>query len=145
MAELKTKENQASVDEFLNTVADEKTRKDCYTIIKIMGGVTKAKPKMWGTSIIGFGTYHYKYASGHEGDMCQVGFSPRKGKISLYLSCGLGRSPEIMARFGKHKAGKGCIYIKSIDDINQDVFKELIVASLAALKKQMEEMKMAGK
>jgi len=145
MAELKTKENQASVDAFLDTVADEKTRKDCYTLIKAMSSVTKAKPMMWGGSIIGFGTYHYKYASGHEGDMCQVGFSPRKGKISLYLSCGLGRSPEIMARLGKHKAGKGCIYIKSTDDIDLDVLKELMVASLAALKEQVAAMKKGSK
>ena len=125
MAELKTKPNAASVDEFL-AKTDDDTRKDCYTLISLMEKVTGEKAKMWGTAIIGFGQYHYKYASGHEGDICKVGFSPRKGNLSLYVLAGAEGQNAMLANLGKHKAGKGCLYIKKLSDINLDVLEAMI-------------------
>lgn len=126
MAELKTKQTEKSVKEFIAAIADETRREDCLTISKMMKKVTKAEPRMWGTSIVGFGIRHYKYASGHEGDACVIGFSPRKQEISLYLRCGDGRSDALLKKLGKHKAGKGCLYIKKLSDVDLDVLEELI-------------------
>jgi hypothetical protein len=134
MAELKTKVNDASVDAFLNIVADVKKRNDCYAIIKLMSDVTKQPPKMWGPAIIGFGSYHYKYESGREGDMCAVGFSPRKANITLYLMGAVQGHPELLQKLGKHKTGKGCLYLNTLDDIDTGVLKQMIKASLDYLK-----------
>ena len=125
MAEMKTKPNEASVDDFL-TKTDDDTRKDCYTLINLMEKVTGEKPKMWGPAIIGFGQYHYKYASGHEGDICKVGFSPRKGKLSLYVLAGAEGQHALLEKLGKHKAGKGCLYIKKVSDIDLGVLESMI-------------------
>jgi len=135
MAELKTKKNDASVDKFLNSVKDEKKRQDSYTILKLMKQVTKAEPKMWGTSIIGFGSYHYKYASGREGDWFVTGFSPRKQNLTLYIMSGFSKYPELMKKLGKYKTGKSCLYINKIEEIDIKTLKELIKQSVAYLKK----------
>jgi hypothetical protein len=133
MAELKTKSNNDSVAEFLNNLDDPKRQEDCKNIMKIMESLTGEKPRMWGSSIIGFGTYHYKYASGHEGDWFKTGFSPRKQNLTLYIMSGFEEYDDLMNRLGKYKNGKSCIYIKQIEDIDQEVLKELIAASLIML------------
>jgi hypothetical protein len=129
MAELKTKQTDDSVTKFLNTVADETKRKDSFEIVEIMKQVTGLQPKMWGTSIIGFGSYHYKYESGHEGEMCLIGFSPRKQNIALYIGVNNGNIPELLQKLGKYKTGKGCLYINKFTDINSDALKQIIKAS----------------
>ena len=134
MAENKTKETEASVEGYLAAIQDEARREDCKALAKLMEKATKQPPKMWGTSIVGFGRYHYKYDSGREGDSCLVGFSSRKGDISLY---GLKAAPshdDLMPKLGKHKAGKGCAYIRKLSDIDLKVLEKL-VAEAAAQKK----------
>lgn len=135
-AELKTKVNDASVADFLGSVADEQKRKDSFEILKIMQQITKEEPKMWGPSIVGFGSYHYKYESGREGDWMQIGFSPRKQNITLYLIPGSERYQELMNKLGKYSTGKSCLYVKRLSDVNVDVLKELITESLKVMKKQ---------
>ncbi len=129
MAEMKTKVNDASVESFLNKVEDEQKRKDSFEIIKMMKQVTKEEPKMWGPAIIGFGSYHYKYESGREGDMPQISFSPRKQNITLYI--GLSGDPEnpLLKKLGKYTTGKGCLYIKKLADVDKKVLQELITNS----------------
>jgi len=128
--ELKTKLNEVSAEDFLNTIEDEKKRKDCFAVLEIMKEITGYEPKMWGTAIVGFGNYHYKYASGHEGDMCLVGFSPRKANITLYLSAYLVQNESLMKDLGKFKIGKGCLYINKMDDVNIEALKNLIRKSI---------------
>jgi hypothetical protein len=128
--ELKTKKNEISVEAFLNTIEDEKKRKDCFIVSDIMKEATGYEPKMWGTSIVGFGSYHYKYASGHEGDSCLVGFSPRKANITLYLSAYLVQNESLMKDLGKYKIGKGCLYINKMEDVNIEALKNLIRKSI---------------
>ncbi len=134
MAELKTKLNDASVAEFINSVEDEKKRKFAYTILELMRTITKAKPKMWGTSIVGFGIYHYKYASGREGDFMQVGFSPRKQCMTLYILSGFSKYEELLSKLGKYKIGKSCLYIKNQEDVDLNVLKELVTQSVKYIK-----------
>jgi hypothetical protein len=132
MAENKTKETDASVDQYLATIKDEARRKDCEALAKLMARVTKQPAKMWGSSIVGFGSYHYKYESGREGDICLVGFSSRKSEISVYgLNAGASHE-ELFARLGKHKMGKGCAYIKSLSDVDLKVLEKLIADAVAA-------------
>lgn len=135
-AELKTKVNDASVADFLGSVADEQKQKDSFEILKIMQQITKEEPKMWGPSIVGFGSYHYKYESGREGDWMQIGFSPRKQNITLYLIPGSERYQELMNKLGKYSTGKACLYVKRLSDVNVDVLKELITESRKVMKKQ---------
>lgn len=135
MAENKTKQTKASVDKFISAIKDENIQKDCYTIIKIMKSVTKEEPKMWGPSIIGFGTYHYKYKSGREGDICIAGFSPRKQNLTVYLMGGFEKQKVLLEKLGKHKTSKVCLYIKSLKDVDVKVLKELIANSVNELKK----------
>ncbi len=130
MAELKTKLNDASVDDFLNAIKDEQVRQDCRTIAEIMRKATNAEPKMWGSSIVGFGSYHYKYASGREGDWMLTAFSPRKQNITLYIFGGFEGYDELMAQLGKHSCGKACIYIKRLSDVHLPTLKKLIKASV---------------
>ena len=134
MAELKTKQNDDSITNFLNAIADEQKRKDSFEIVEIMKQATGFHPKMWGTGIIGFGSYHYKYESGHEGDMCLIGFSPRKQNIALYGMGVAERNKEPLQNLGKHKTGKGCLYINRLSDVNVDVLKNIIKASFEFLK-----------
>ena len=129
MAELKTKLNDASVEDFLQSIIPEQKRKDAFEILELMKAVTNETPMMWGTSIIGFGTYHFVYASGREGDWMRIGFSPRKQNISLYIMCGSPSEPEIISRIGKCKRSKGCFYINKLADVDKNVLKELIQAS----------------
>ena len=128
MAELKTKLTNASVDKFLKGVKDEQTRADCYQIIEMMNKATKAEPKMWGTSIIGFGSIHLKYESGRELDWFPIGFSPRKQNITLYLMGGL-EQKELLGKLGKYSTGKGCLYIKKLADVDVKVLNKLITTS----------------
>jgi len=130
MAKLKTKLNDASVEKFLNAVKDKKKRELSYKILELMKNITKEEPKMWGTSIIGFGTYHYKYASGREGDWMQVGFSPRKQALSLYIMSGFNKYADLMNKLGKYKTGRSCLYIKREEDIDFKVLRELIAQSV---------------
>jgi len=132
MAENKTKANEESVDDFLGKT-DEATRQDCYRLISLMEKITGEKPKMWGPAIIGFGQYHYKYESGREGDICKIGFSPRKGKLTLYVLAGIEGQSELMATIGKHQAGKGCLYIKKVDDMDLGVLEQMIRKTMAYL------------
>ena len=127
MAELKTKKNEASVINFINAVDNEVKRKDAFEILEMMKEITGDTPKMWGSSIIGFGDLRYKYPSGREGDWFKVGFSPRKAKLSLYVSgCDIAMQSEMLTRLGKHKTGKGCLYVNKLADIDKEVLKEMI-------------------
>jgi hypothetical protein len=130
MAELKTKVNDASVEDFLNRVADERKRKDSFTILELMKQVTGAEPKMWGDSIVGFGSYHYKYASGQEGDWPLTGFSPRKQALTLYITSGFDRYEALLGRLGKFSTGKSCLYVKKVEDIDLGVLSELVSQSV---------------
>ena len=130
MAELKTRPNDGSVDEFLNGIDDDRKREDCLTLVGIMSEATGAEPRMWGDSIVGFGTYHYKYASGREGDWMQVGFSPRKQNLTLYIMSGFGRYEELMKSLGKHSTGKSCLYIKKLEDVDMATLKKLVKESV---------------
>lgn len=136
MAELKTKPNDKSVDEFLKKVDNQNKKDDCYEILHIMKEVTQDEPRMWGDSIIGFGTYHYKYASGREGDWFLTGFSPRKQNLTLYIMSGFEKYDKLLKRFGKYKTGKSCLYINKLQDINKDVLKELVIESVNYMKKE---------
>ena len=130
MAELKTKLNESSVEKFLNSVEDKEKRELSFKVLELMKKITKEEPKMWGTSIIGFGTYHYKYKSGQEGDWMQVGLSPRKQAVTLYIMSGFSRYDELMNKLGKYKTGKSCLYIKKEEDIDFEVLKELVAQSV---------------
>jgi hypothetical protein len=134
MAELKTKINDASVEKFISMVDDQEKRELSFKILELMKKITKEEPKMWGTSIIGFGTYHYKYKSGQEGDWMQVGFSPRKQAVTLYIMSGFSRYDELMNKLGKYKTGKSCLYIKKEEDIDMKVLKELVTQSVKYIK-----------
>ena len=132
MAEPKTKPTKASVKEFLNQITDKERRDDCFAVAKIMEEITGDKPKMWGPSIVGFGTYHYKYASGREGDWPVAAFSPRKKDLTLYLTPGFDKNPEL-EKLGKHSVGKSCLYIKRLSDIHMPTLKKLIKKSVKDL------------
>lgn len=134
-AELKTKQTEASVDDFLNAIPDEQTRKDCFEIAKIMKQATKSEPKMWGTSIVGFGSYHYKGASGREGDWMLTGFSPRKQNLTLYIMAGFDRYEALLKKLGKFSTGKSCLYIKKLADVDKKVLKELVTESVKVMKR----------
>ncbi|MDN3017133.1 DUF1801 domain-containing protein [Paenibacillus sp. BSR1-1] len=134
MYELKTKETENSVIEFIEKVDSLKKREDAYKLLDIFTETTGYPAKMWGPSIIGFGSYHYKYESGHEGDAPLVGFSPRKAKISLYFAPGDTKREELLKDFGKYTTGKACVYINKVADIDVEVLKELINQSVLFLK-----------
>jgi nucleoid DNA-binding protein len=133
-AELKTRVNDASVTEFINTVTDEQKRKDCFEILKMMKQITKEEPKMWGSSIVGFGSYHYKGKSGREGEWMLTGFSPRKQNLTLYLMGGFDADAALLEKLGKFTTGKGCLYIKKLDDVDKKVLKELVQSSVKRMK-----------
>lgn len=131
MAELKTKPTEASVADYLDAIENEQVRQDCWVIADIMQEATKAKPQMWGSSIIGFGSYRYVYASGREGDWMLIGFSPRKPNITLYIMAGFEHYEKLLASLGKYKRGKSCIYIKRLSDIDLPTLKQLIQESVS--------------
>jgi hypothetical protein len=136
-AEIKTKANDAGVNAFVESVANETRRADAKSLLALYGDVTGMEPVMWGPSIIGYGQYHYKYDSGREGDMCRAGFSPRKGNVVLYLMGGYSDSTtganmeKLRARLGKHKTGASCLYITKLADIDMAILKEMVALDLA--------------
>lgn len=133
MAENKTKPTGASVDAYIDAISDEGRRQDCRALAKLMAKVSKQKPAMWGSSIVGFGTYHYKYESGREGDSCVTGFSSRKGDISVYLMGNFPNRTELLAQLGKHKMGKACLSIRKLADVDLGVLEQLVAGSIAAV------------
>jgi hypothetical protein len=130
MAELKTKQNDQSVDEFLQAIPDERRRKDCYAVLELMKKVTGEGPKMWGDAIVGFGAYHYRYASGREGDWPLTGFSPRKQNLTLYIMSGLEEYDDLLNKLGKYKTGKACLYINKLEDVDLSVLQEIVTKSV---------------
>jgi hypothetical protein len=136
MAELKTKQNVQSVTDFLQAVPDERKRDDNFAILELMKEVTGQEPKMWGDSIIGFGNYHYKYATGREDDWFLTGLSPRKQNLTLYIMSGFDEYDELLKKLGKYKTGKACLYINKLADVEISVIKELIQKSVSHLSGQ---------
>ncbi len=136
MAELKTKETEASVEDFLNEIADENVREDCKKISAIMETATGARAKMWGASIVGFGNRHIKSASGREVDWMEIGFSPRKANLTLYLNIGEGWDEDLLSKLGKHKLGMGCLYFKRLNDVDEMVLKGLIKKSVENIRRK---------
>lgn len=135
MAEAKTQKTDASVQDFLDKVTDENRRADCHAVLAMMQDVTGEPPSMWGTSIVGFATYKYKYASGHSGEWPIIGFSPRKNDLTLYMMPGFANVKDQLSRLGKHKTGKSCLYLKRLSDVDLKVLKEMMVASVKAMEK----------
>lgn len=138
--ELKTKQTKASVAKFVEGIPEESRRRDCESILKIMKRVTKLKPKMWGRSIIGFGSYHYKYATGHEGDAPMAGFLPRKQSLTIYLVPGFTERPELVKlldKLGKHKTSVSCLYINKLSDVHLATLEKLIASSFGVCRKQL--------
>ncbi len=135
MAELKTKVSDASVSAFLQSVDGEQKRRDARDILALMKEVTGKRPRMWGTSIVGFGSYHYKYQSGREGDWPVTGFSPRKQNLAVYIMPGFSRYSSLMNRLGKYKTGKSCLYLRRLGDVDQKVLRQLVTRSVADMKK----------
>ena len=136
MAKNKTIETQESVADFLSTIKDGKRRKDCSAIIDLIAEQTGLVPKMWGTSIVGFGIYHYKYESGHEGSAPFAGIASRTNAITLYLASNLDGKEELLSKFGKYKTGKGCIYIQRLEDIDTKILTTMVKKSIRQSKKQ---------
>jgi hypothetical protein len=134
MAELKTQKNDASVEEFIAAVANDSRREDAKAVLKLMQKVTGKKPRMWGGSIVGFDEYHYRYASGHEGDMCMIGFSPRASALTLYVLPDFDDKQELLHKLGKHKTGKGCLYINRLADVDMKVLETIIRTAYAWMK-----------
>ena len=126
MADLKTKQNQASVPRFLAGVEDEKRRKDARIVLRLMREITGEKPAMWGSSIVGYGQYHYRYESGREGDFLRIGFSPRKQNLAIYVMPGLDDHEALLEKLGKHETGRSCLYIKRLSDVDTDVLRTLV-------------------
>ncbi len=133
MAELKTRKNTKSVEAFLKSIVDDGRRKDCREIARLMEKIVGDKPSMWGDSIVGFGSYRYKYASGREGDWLLTGFSPRKKDLTLYIMSDLGRYSDLLKELGKFKTGKSCMYVKRLQDIDLKVLEELIKKAIVDL------------
>jgi hypothetical protein len=136
MADNKTTANDQNVEQFLNAIEDEKKRKDSFTILELMKQVTGMEPKMWGGSIVGFGSYHYKYDSGREGDTMMLGFSPRKQNLTLYNMGGFEPLGDLLQKLGKYTTGKGCLYIKRLDDVDMPTLKGLIEESFKYAKEK---------
>ena len=135
MADLKTRPTNQSVKSFIDAIPDVQTRKDCRALQKIMKDATGARPRMWGPSIVGYGTYHYKYASGREGDSFLAGFSPRKQNLTLYIMSGFSTFDSTLRKLGKHSTGKSCLYVKRLDDIDLGILTELVEASVQHVRK----------
>lgn len=135
MAELKTKPTEKEVEEFLRGIADERRRADCLSLSEMMKRVTGEPPKMWGPGMVGFGSYHYRYQSGREGDWFLAGFAPRKANLVVYVMAGFDGHEEIMARLGKYKTGKSCLYVNRLADVDMAVLEELVSASVVHMRK----------
>ena len=135
MAEIKTKVNNASVAAFLGKVADAERRKDCQTVLELMKEATKSEPRMWGSSIIGFGSYHYESASGRSGEWLIIGFSPRKTDLTLYIMPGFEPYAGLMKKLGKFKTGKSCLYVNKLADVDLQILRELVKQSVDHMQK----------
>jgi hypothetical protein len=135
MPENKTKATEASVESYLSAIEDEARRKDCEALAKLMTKATKQQPKMWGTSIVGFGSYHYKYESGREGDSCLTGFSSRTGDVSVYLVASFPGQEQLLSKLGKHKMRGGCLYVRKLSDVDLKVLEQLVAGSVAERKR----------
>jgi len=133
MAETKTKPTQAQVADFIHAAPDAVRREDAKTLVALMSRITGEEPVMWGPSIIGFGSYHYRYESGHEGDACRLGFSPRKAELVLYVLNGSPEQEAQLARLGKHKTGKSCLYIRKLADVDMAVLEVIVRSALASM------------
>jgi hypothetical protein len=125
-----------SVDAHISAIADPGRRQDCRTLVEVFSKATGKQPKMWGPSVVAFGKYHYKYASGHEGDSCLAGFASRKGELTLYLTCEPMDRGELMRKLGKHREGKGCVYLKNLDGIDLEVLGELVKLSAETIRRK---------
>jgi len=136
MYEAKTRPTESSVAGYIDAIEDESRRKDCSELARLMGRVTGCRPKMWGTSIVGFDQYHYRYASGHEGDSCIVGFSSRKGDISVYMVAGHEGGEALLAELGKHRIGKACLYLKRLSDVSLPVLEQLLSRAVAETRRR---------
>ena len=136
MAELKTKKTNADVDAFLDTITDQKRREDCRAVVDLMADVTGEPPTMWGSAIFGFGSYHYRYASGREGDWMATGVSPRKQNLTVYIMSGFPRHDALMRKLGRYTTGKSCLYIKKLEDVDTGVLGELVRESFTRVTKQ---------
>ena len=136
MAENKTQATEASVDAHLAAIDDEGRRNDCAALAPLMSKVTRAQPKMWGPSIVGFGSYHYRYDSGREGDSCATGFASRKGDISIYLVAEFPGQDELLAQLGRHKMGKACLYVRKLADVDMKVLEKLVAGSVAEVRRR---------
>ena len=135
MSELKTKPSRRSVQAFLRRLDHEGRREDCFRLLAIMEAITETRPRMWGTSLIGFGSYHYVYASGREGDWPVAGFSPRKRDLTIYIMPGFGNYQPLLKQLGPHKTGKSCLYLKRLDDVDTRVLERLIKRSVSDMEK----------
>ncbi len=144
MAELKTRPTGQSVESFIASSCGEGREPDCRRLREIMAGVTGAESVMWGSSIVGFGSYHYRYASGREGDWFLVGFAPRKQDLTIYIMAGFEKYEELLARLGRFRTGKGCLYVKRLADVDEGVLEELIAASVAYLREQERTLEPQG-
>jgi hypothetical protein len=133
---LKTKPTALSVDAYIEAIPDEARRRDCRTLLALMKKVTGMKPRMWGSSIVGFGSYHYKYASGHEGDAALTGFSSRKQDLTIYIPAGFDKHAALLARLGKHKHSLSCLYVKRLSDIDHALLGKLIVSSIEEMRRR---------
>lgn len=135
MAEMKTTVSKASVEDFLNGLGNAQRREDAFTILKMMKSVTGQSARMWGPSIVGFDKYHYKYASGREGEICMIGFSPRSQALTLYIMPGFKTRDSLLKKLGKHTSGKGCVYIRKLEDVDMKTLKQLVADSYQHMKK----------
>ena len=138
MAENKTRRTGASVGDFLTSVKNKRRREDGFTLLEMMKGITGLEPEMWGPSIIGFGSYHYKYESGREGDIFQTGFSPRKQSLSLYIMDGFDGRDELLTKLGKHRKSVSCLYVNKLADVNMEVLRGLVQRSFEHSKSDSE-------
>lgn len=136
MAQNKTQPTEQAVSDFIAGVEDDTKRANCTELVRLMSDITGEPATMWGASIVGFGNYHYKYASGREGDFFLTGFSPRKQALSLYIISGFEIAPDLMEKLGKYKTGKSCLYVKNLDDIDRDVLEKLIRVSVSHLREK---------
>jgi hypothetical protein len=136
VAQPKTKPNDASVDAYLDAIEDNTRRLECRELVAMMSRITGQRPKMWGPSIVGFGTYHYRYASGHEGDSCLTGFSSRKGDISVYNVASFEGKADLLAKLGTYKTGKSCLYIRRLSDVDRSALECLLAGSVAEIRRR---------
>ncbi|MXY58590.1 MAG: DUF1801 domain-containing protein [Gammaproteobacteria bacterium] len=134
MSDLRTRPTASSVDAFIDAVDDEHRRADCRVVARLMAEITGAGGVMWGSSIVGFGSYHYRYASGREGDFFEAGFSPRKRALTIYVMAGFAEYEDLLARLGKHSTGKSCLYVKRLADVDLAVLREMLTRSVAFIR-----------